>query len=125
MPYRRKLPPLDPCPVELVIGMVGGKWKARILCSLAMRPMTYSELKEEFSQTPQPVLSAQLKALCRDLLLDRDESKVGDQTRVSYSISPKGQTLIPVLEAVEAWGIRELLELGIEWSRKSSTNGEV
>jgi DNA-binding HxlR family transcriptional regulator len=108
MPYRKKLPPLGPCPVELFLELVGGKWKVRILGLVSEAPKNFSELQNHLEGVSQPVLSAQVKALVDDgLLIRQDVSHLG-RNRVLYSLTPRGINLMPVLNSVADWGNKEL-----------------
>ena len=41
MAYLRKRPALDPCPVETVLAMFAGKWKARVLYILSLDELAF------------------------------------------------------------------------------------
>ena len=69
--YEPKRPPLDPCPLERVIAMVGGKWKARTLHLLAQGDYGFAELRRQLGRVSQQVLSTQLRALESDGLIER------------------------------------------------------
>lgn len=110
--YHPKRPPLDPCPVETVVAMVGGKWKARILYLLAHRTIAFAPLRRELGRVSQQVLSTQLRALEADGLVLRETKGDGLST---YAATDKGRELVKILLPVAAWGTRELASRGLEW----------
>jgi len=63
MAYTPKLAPLDPCPVEHVVRLIGGKWKARLLARVRERPCSVAELHRHLPRARPQVLLEQLKAL--------------------------------------------------------------
>ena len=61
MAYTPKLAPLDPCPVEHVVRLIGGKWKARLLACVRERPCSMAELQRHLPRARPQVLLEQLK----------------------------------------------------------------
>jgi DNA-binding HxlR family transcriptional regulator len=111
--YSPKRPPMDACPVEHVVALVGGKWKARALYLLSVRPFAFAALRRELGAVSQQVLSTQLKALQRDGLVSTVESDGAAATR--YVATPKGCELVRVLMPVAEWGTAELRARGEDW----------
>jgi DNA-binding HxlR family transcriptional regulator len=116
MAYQPKRPALDPCPVEEVVGMVGGKWKARLLLILSFGPIAFAPLRRSLPGISQQVLSTQLQALMDDGLVAREASGA-DGGGSLYSLTATGLDLMPVLNAVAAWGETRLRERGEKWVR--------
>jgi DNA-binding HxlR family transcriptional regulator len=92
------------CPVEWTLAAIGGKWKCVILWHLKGRVRRFGELHKLIPHATQKVLTAQLRQLEREGLIER---KVYAQVppKVEYSISPYGSTLAPLLESMCKWGI--------------------
>ena len=100
------------CPVEITLHVIGGRWKVLILWYLKEKFRRFSELKRLMPGVTQKMLTQQLRELERDGLVHR---KVYAQVppKVEYSLSPIGQTLVPVLMAMTQWGTQYLSgELG-------------
>lgn len=110
--YRPKRQPLDPCPLETVLAMVGGKWKARILYLLARRRLGFAALRREIGAVSQQVLATQLRALAADGLITRWAEADGS---ITYTASDKGLDLIAILTPAADWGLRELAQQGHAW----------
>jgi DNA-binding HxlR family transcriptional regulator len=113
MTYEPKRPPLDPCPVEEVIAIVGGKWKARILYLLALQPHTFAGLRRGLPGIKQQVFADQLKALCSDGIVERNRTLLEKTSFSTYKLTAEGETLIPVLCTLSEWGAERLRARGI------------
>lgn len=117
MLYQPKRAPLDPCPVEEVIGLIGGKWKARLLFELSLKQARFAELRRALPGVTQQVLSAQLQALVDDGLVRREAAVPG--AGGPYSLTQAGLSLLPVMKCVAAWGESRLRTRGEVWLRQS------
>ena len=113
MAYERKRAELAPCPVELVLGYVGGKWKARILLELSRRAQRFGELQHALPEIAKQVLATQLAALCVDDLACAEPVRHRGQAARRYRLTQKGEALISVLDRVAAWGAAELQRQGV------------
>lgn len=98
------------CPVEATLDLVGGKWKAIILYHLMKdRVLRFNEMRRRFTGVTQRVLTHQLRELeeC-GLILRTAYAEV--PPRVEYRLSPQGETLRPVIRALQLWGENYLVE---------------
>ncbi|MCL2559563.1 MAG: helix-turn-helix transcriptional regulator [Turicibacter sp.] len=92
------------CRKELTLALIGGKWKMLILWRLGKEgTKRFNELKESVAGVTQKILTKQLRDLEDDHLVHR---KIYPEVppRVEYSLTERGQSLIPVLEAMYHWG---------------------
>lgn len=91
------------CPIEATLDLIAGKWKARILCYLSMGTSRYGGIKRAFPRTTQKMLTQQLRELEADGLLIRT---VFAQVppKVEYTLTPFGESLLPVIKAMAEWG---------------------
>ena len=65
--------------------------------------MRYSEIKRELGKVTHKMLSTQLKELERDgLLIRREYPQV--PPKVEYSLTEKGQSIMPILQEICKWG---------------------
>ncbi|WP_253956895.1 winged helix-turn-helix transcriptional regulator [Paenibacillus oleatilyticus] len=88
-----------------------GKWKMKIMYQLACQKVTrYGELKRGIPEIPHKVLSSQLNELESSGIVNREEYR---QTppKVEYSLTPRGKTLMPILEEMCKWGVQNQLPL--------------
>lgn len=77
--------------------IVGQKWTALILRDLATNSSRFAELERSIDGLNPRTLSQRLDALkACDIITDHENG--------GYELTPKGRDLIPVLEAMAAWG---------------------
>ena len=96
-------PELFNCPVEASLSIIGGKYKAIILWHLIGQPLRFSELKRFLPQATPKMLTQQLRELEKDNILHREVYPVVPP-HTEYSLTDFGRTLIPIIEAMCAWG---------------------
>ncbi len=96
---------LDPkaCPVAVTMEAIGGKWKPTILFHLVDRPRRFNELRRLIPGITQRMLTLQLRALETDGIVTRTVHATVPP-HVDYVLSDYGQTLGPILDAMERWG---------------------
>ncbi len=93
---------LLPCPVAVLLQIVGTRWKVLIVKELLDGTKRFSELKRAV-YCSQKVLTANLKELESDSIISR---KVYAQIppKVEYSLTEIGKTLRTVVEDMSKWG---------------------
>ena len=94
---------LPACPVETTLMLIGDKWKVLILRDLLPGTKRFGELKKSIGNVSQKVLTAQLRNMESNGLVNR---KVYPEVppRVEYSLTELGQSLKPILDAMWDWG---------------------
>ena len=94
---------LPACPVETTLSLIGDKWKVFILRYLLPGTKRFGELKKSIGSVSQKVLTAQLRDMEENGLVNR---KVYAEVppRVEYSLTELGQSLKPILDAMWNWG---------------------
>lgn len=94
---------LPACPVETTLSLIGDKWKVLILRDLLSGTKRFGELKKSIGSVSQKVLTAQLRNMEANGLVNR---KVYAEVppRVEYSLTELGQSLKPILDAMWNWG---------------------
>lgn len=91
------------CPVEATLSLIGGKYKPLILWHLIERPLHYMELQRRIPNATPKMLSQQLHALEACGMLHR-EVIPEKPPKTLYSLTPFGQSIIPVLDSMCNWG---------------------
>ena len=94
---------LPACPVETTLTLISSKWKVLIVRDLLAGTKRFGELRRPVGNVSQKVLTAQLREMEEDGLVDR---KVYPEVppRVEYSLTELGRSLEPVLSALWNWG---------------------
>lgn len=94
------------CPVMPVIQMLQGKWKLQIIYELCIKsPIRFGELRKVLQPITNTALANALKELESDDLVQRIQYNEMP-LRVEYSLTEKGQDLLPVFYAIVQWGMR-------------------
>ena len=99
--------PAQKCPVKHTLDVMGGKWKARILGLLQHKNLRTGQLKRALGNITDKVLSEQLKELQNDKLIYRHDF-LQIPPKVEYSLSPKGETLLPIINLMYNWGLEDM-----------------
>ena len=101
--YKRKIEKDIRCPLEYGLEVFGGKWNSRIICVLAAKEvLRYSELRREMGNITDAVLAAALKELITNGIVKR-QSYDEIPPRVEYSLTEKGNSVIPILQSICRW----------------------
>ena len=95
---------LPACPVATTVQLIGSKWKLLILRNLLERPWRFNELKKNLEGISQKVLTDSLRALEEDGIVIRTVYPEVPP-HVEYSLSELGESMRPILKAMEEWGL--------------------
>ncbi|MDE5578972.1 MAG: helix-turn-helix transcriptional regulator [Alistipes sp.] len=101
--YERKLPVDLSCPLRLTMSLINSKWKSCILDELRHAPMRPSELHKALPEAAPRVLDLQLRELSEDGLVAKTIF-AELPPRSEYAITPLGRSLLPIIDAMIAWG---------------------
>lgn len=91
------------CPVAITVNLIGSKWKLLILRNLRTRAWRFNELYRDLAPISQKVLIDNLRAMESDNLIIRTVFPEVPP-RVEYSLSAQGESMMPILDAMAAWG---------------------
>ena len=94
---------LPACPVETTLTLIGDKWKVLILRDLLTGTKRFGELKKSIGSVSQKVLTAQLRDMESNGLINR-HAYAEVPPRVEYSLTELGQSLKPILDSMWSWG---------------------
>lgn len=94
---------LPECPVAATVQIIGSKWKLLILRNLSARPWRFNELRKDLDGISQKVLTDSLRSMEEDGIVIRTVYPEVPP-RVEYSLSELGQSMWPILEAMQEWG---------------------
>jgi DNA-binding HxlR family transcriptional regulator len=90
------------CPLPPAVELIGEKWAFLILRG-AFNGLCHFEEFQAGLGIARNILSDRLSKLVAGGILERSPDP-DDRRRVIYSLSPKGQELLPVLLALRQWG---------------------
>lgn len=90
------------CLAREILDRIGDKWSAYVIAELGDGTRRFSELRRAIDGISQRMLTVTLRALERDGLIARQVYPV-IPPRVEYSLTPLGQSLLAVVEALINW----------------------
>ena len=100
------------CPVSHTLRLIGGKYKALLLWHLTGKTLRFNELHKLVPEATPKMLTQQLRELEEDGLILRTVYPVVPP-KVEYALTPLGQSLFPILEAMYRWGSERMQESGL------------
>ena len=90
------------CPIPAAVELIGEKWAFLILRG-ALNGLQHFEEFQAGLGIARNILSDRLGKMVAGGILERSPDP-GDRRRVIYSLSPKGEGLLPVVLALRQWG---------------------
>ncbi|NTW41053.1 MAG: helix-turn-helix transcriptional regulator [Cellulomonadaceae bacterium] len=96
------------CPVAKAMEVLDERWTMLVIRELGSGAERFNELRRGLPRISPTLLSRRLHRLTAAGIVEREA--VGADVR--YRLSPAGQELRPVVEALGAWGVRWVPELG-------------
>jgi DNA-binding HxlR family transcriptional regulator len=98
----------DPsCPVCATADIICGKWTILVIRDLAEGRSRFCELERSLEGISPRTLSLRLRALEEQGIVDR-HTYPEVPPRVEYSLTPKGEALVPLIEDMREYGRRWL-----------------
>lgn len=94
---------LPACPVATTVQLIGSKWKLLIMRNLMTRPWRFNELKKDLEGISQKVLTDSLRSMEADGIITRTVYPEVPP-RVEYALSELGESMRPIMKAMEVWG---------------------
>ena len=91
------------CPVATTVALIGSKWKLLIMRNLLARPWRFNELKKDLEGISQKVLTDSLRSMEADGIITRTVYPEVPP-RVEYALSELGESMRPIIKAMEVWG---------------------
>ena len=98
------------CPTQQVLDIVGNKWSVIIIYCLAYQTRRYKQLERKIEGVSQKVLTQALRKLEKNGLVRREVFPVVP-SKVEYSLTPLGETLVEPLSMLAEWSEEHLAEI--------------
>jgi len=93
------------CPVAKAMEVLDERWTLLIVRELLLGSSRFNELRRGVPKMSPALLSKRLKALERAGIIQRTEDK-------GYALTESGQELRPIVDALGAWGVRWIPQIG-------------
>ncbi|MBQ8703959.1 MAG: helix-turn-helix transcriptional regulator [Bacteroidales bacterium] len=105
--------PLFPdCPIRNVLARFNGKWPLTVIYTLSRsaEPMRFKDIAAANPDISEKMLAQTLRGLEADDIIVRHESR-DPQLRVDYALSPRGESLKPILLSLVDWAYNNMSEI--------------
>lgn len=94
------------CPVTHCLSLIGGKWKPVILFCIEGGVTRFGVMGRAIPGVTKQMLTQQLRELEADGLIHR-QIFAEVPPRVDYSLTERGQSLLPIVQAMRDWGLAD------------------
>ncbi len=91
------------CPLEIVMDVIGGKWKLLLVNNLREGPVRSAVLQHSLGGISNKMFTQSVRELEKDGLIKREIFPVVPP-KVEYSLTELGKTIIPAVEELSQWG---------------------
>lgn len=98
------------CPVSKAMELLDERWTMLVVRELVTGSRRFNDLRRGLPKMSPTLLSKRLSQLERAGLIERRS----EQHAVNYFLTPAGEELRPIVEALGAWGVRWIGHLGEE-----------
>ena len=92
------------CAMHRSMAVLGTKWKPIVIWVLRERKARFGQIAATIGLISRKVLTTTLKELEEDGLITREEHRE-IPPRVEYSLTPKGQALLPIMCQLVDWDL--------------------
>ena len=101
--YEKKIPELLDCGMAVALKVIGGKWKAWIIDCIKRGVARPSAIHREMQEVAPRIINMHLKELEEHGIVYK-QVFAESPARVEYRFTEVGQSLLPILQSLEAWG---------------------
>ena len=106
-PPEEQIEGIEVCPVTHAQDIIAGKWKIIILWHLSLQTRRFNELQRLLPNISKGILTRQLRELEENQMVHREVYKEVPP-KVEYSLTPLGQSFIPILDNMGEWSKKHL-----------------
>lgn len=94
----------SPCPIARSLEILGDRWTLLVIRDLYLGKTRFKEFVASPERIPTNILAERLERLRRHGLV-RQAPEVEGGRRQAYTLTEKGQALLPVLKEMRDWGL--------------------
>lgn len=113
---------LDVCPARHLHDRISSKWVSLVVNALSGGEKRFRDLTRSISGVSQKMLTQTLRNLERDGLISRSVIATRP-VQVSYALTPLGQSLLPIFQAIKNWAEAHIEEIHDSRERYEKQNG--
>ena len=98
---------IENCPINYTMNKIGGKWKPIILHRIKVGVNRFGILQRAIPIISKQMLTSQLRELEEDGFIERTIF-AEIPPRVEYTITKSGESIFPLLDAIQQWGKEQM-----------------
>jgi DNA-binding HxlR family transcriptional regulator len=95
------------CGVTHFLNRIGGRWKVLIIYAVSKNCNRFGMLQRAMPDISKQMLVNQLRELEEDKILERTIF-AEIPPRVEYELTKYGKSLMPVIDVIQQWGIKDM-----------------
>lgn len=99
------------CPLDTTIKILSGRWKTIILNRLMKEELHFNELARRIPNCTRRMLALQLHELVAAQIIRKKIQSETSSVQISYELTGLGRSLLPVVWAMNDWGIQYIKEI--------------
>ena len=99
-----RLDPEEDCRIEPLVAAISGRWKLLVIYWLAQGTCRFNQLQRRLGNITHRTLARQLSELQEAGFVSRKDYKT-IPPHVEYSLTPLGESLMPLLRLMHEWAI--------------------
>lgn len=111
-----QIPSSEDCRIEPLVSAISGRWKLLVIYWLAQKTFRFNELQRSLGNITHRTLARQLSELEESGFVSRKDFQT-IPPHVEYSLTPLGQSLIPLLQAMHEWATANADKLPTETAK--------
>ncbi|MEF8848902.1 MAG: helix-turn-helix domain-containing protein [Candidatus Thermoplasmatota archaeon] len=99
----------EDCTVYKTMSFISKKWTLLILLELykgEKEKKRYSEIKKKMEEITPKVLTARLRELEKEGLINRKVDASSFPVKTEYSLTESGKDFIPIISQIKSWALR-------------------
>jgi DNA-binding HxlR family transcriptional regulator len=100
---------IERCPVTATMEIIGGKWKLLIMYLISNDINRFGKMSIMLKSISKQMLTSQLRELEQDGIIER-KIYAEIPPRVEYFLTPKGKSLLPIVNMMKEWGLKYIRE---------------
>jgi DNA-binding HxlR family transcriptional regulator len=93
-------PRRSPCPIACTLDLIGDRWTLLVVRDCLFGKSQFKEFRASPEGIATNILTDRLARLVDHGVLARDEA--------GYHLTPKGKSLLPILEFIKDWGLANI-----------------
>ncbi len=120
--YTHKIPEDLNCGIVIAMKVFGAKWKPCILDAIRRGYNRPTDIHKQITEATPRVLDMQLRELEKTGIVEK-KAFGGYPLHTEYNLTNIGQTLLPIIDSMDKWGVESKHLFGEQQEQLNSVTG--